>query len=68
MLNEALDGEMSSDELQEFNAHLEKCAKCSDCYESEKELLDSIKSKLDCKKCPKELLNLIKSKILPSSN
>lgn len=64
MLNDVLDGEMSSSELSAFNQHLEKCSKCTDCYNSEKVLLDAIKDKLSSHCCPEDVLKKIKQKIL----
>ena len=64
MLTDVLDGELAPDELKAFDEHLEKCSKCTECYESEKALLESIKEKLDSKCCPESVLKKIKAKIL----
>lgn len=63
MLNDVLDGEISSEELKAFNEHLEKCSKCTDCYDSEKVLLEAIREKLKVNNIPEDLLSKIKEKI-----
>jgi len=63
MLHVVLDKEVSKEELQEFELHLSNCTKCTDKYEAEKNLLNTIKSKIDSKCCPEDLLSSVKEKI-----
>ena len=64
MLPLVLDEEVSKEELHEFELHLSNCTKCTDKYEAEKNLLNTIKSKISSNKCcPEDLLSSVKEKI-----
>jgi anti-sigma factor (TIGR02949 family) len=63
MMHAILDGEASKQEMTDFEMHLDKCMKCQDHYESEKNLFKEIKAKLEQKCCPEAVLNSIKFKI-----
>lgn len=63
MLHAVLDGEVSCDELEFFNQHLDNCSNCNGHVDKEKQLFKEIKTKLESRSCPQGLLDKVLSKI-----
>ncbi|MDX2305811.1 MAG: zf-HC2 domain-containing protein [Microscillaceae bacterium] len=63
VLHMVIDGECSSEEKAFVEAHISSCTHCSDCYEVDKTIKESIHSKITKMNVPHDLVNFIKSKI-----
>lgn len=63
VLQIVLDGEASQDEQLFVQQHIATCEHCCECYATDKELRDCIKSKIERLTVPMDLLSNIKIKI-----
>lgn len=63
LVNLMLDNEANQQEEEYISSHIEECSPCFKQLELEKQLRETLKSKIAHKEVPSELVDLIKTKI-----
>lgn len=63
VLQIVLDDEATPEEVALVHEHINRCAHCLDCYETDKSLKEAVKKKIKKPNTPTDLIDCIKEKL-----